>query len=544
MNLFSKQIILLVLAMAEASTVATAQTVSASPENQVFQFMTTGSFDFGGGTNRKATAYLWIPPTCQRVRGVLVAGRNVPEHWLVGHSTIRAACADSDLAIMWCCPTFYLGAVKDGKRHGEFLQQLLTQLATQSGYAEIATVPWLPIGESYHLGMVKQIVNAWPERCIAAVQIKGGYLDIQSTSVPILTAIGTCDEWDQEKKDLLNQWKDVSIYNKHEQRRAKTPEWPGSLLIEGGSGHFECTEPMARIIAQYIRAAAKVRLSLDGSPALRPVNLDAGYVAGLPVPGAKALPPIRYQDCPPDARSLPWYFDETLAKAACAMADINWSAQTQVPVFADAAGKAIPFGNRGISSPLPFVPGNDGVTLQLGATFLEKIPDGFVHAGTTLGHAPGSPIVEWICGPLAPLGDNRFRIALDRTWPDSPVYLRVWHSGDRTFRLSVQPGEFKLNPNTQGKPQKITFDAIADQKIGAKELQLRATSDAGLPVQFFVRAGPAVIHSDRLVLTAIPPRSKLPLAVTVAAWQWGRAYEPAVQTAEIVERRFQVGPEL
>ena len=540
MNQFSKQIIFLVLTMAVASTVAAAQTVSASPENQVFQFMTTGSFDFGGGTNRTATVYLWIPPACQRVRGVLVAGRNVPEHGLVGHPAIRAACADSDLAIAWCCPTFYLGAVKDGKRHGEFLQQLLAQLATRSGYDELAIVPWLPMGESYHLGMVKQIVNAWPERCIAAVQIKGGYLDIQSTSVPILTAIGTCDEWDQEKKDMLNQWKDVSFYHKHERRRAKTPEWPGSLLIEGGSGHFECTEPMARIIAQYIRAAAKARLSPDGSPALRPVNLDDGYVVGLPVPGAKALPPTRHNVCPPDARSLPWYFDETLAKAARAMADINWSAQTQVPVFADAAGKAIPFGNRGISSPLPFVAGDDGVTFQLGATFLEKLPEGFVHAGTTLGHAPGQPAVEWICGPLAPLGDNRFRIALDRTWPDSPVYLRVWHPGDRTFRLSVQPGELKLNPNTQGKPQKITFDPVPDQKASAKEIQLRATSDAGLPVRFFVRAGPAEIHGDRLVFTAIPPRSKMPLTVTVAAWQWGLASGPAVQTAEIVERSFHV----
>ena len=390
MHPIGKQIILLVLAMAATSKVTAEDAFSASPENQVFQFMTSGSFTLAEGTKRTATAYLWIPPACRQVRGVLVAGRNVPEHGLVGHPAIRAACAESELAIVWCCPTFYLGAVKDGKRHGEFLQQLLAQLATQSGYDELATVPWLPIGESYHLGMVKQIVNAWPERCIAAIQIKGGYLDIQSNSVPILTAIGTCDEWDQEKKDMLNQWKDVSFYHKHARRRARTPEWPGSLLIEGGSGHFECTEPMARIIAQYIRAAAKARFSLDGSPALRPVNLDAGYVAGLPVPGANALPPTRYKDCPPDARSLPWYFNEPLAKAACSMADINWSAQTQVPVFADAAGKAIPFGNRGISSPLPFVTDNDGMTLQLGATFLEKIPEGFVHAGRALGHAPGS----------------------------------------------------------------------------------------------------------------------------------------------------------
>jgi len=30
----------------------------------------------------------------------------------------------------------------------------------------------------------------------------------------------------------------------------------------------------------------------------------------------------------------------------------------------------------------------------------------------------------------------------------------------------------------------------------------------------------------------------MPLAVTVAAYQWGRSQEPANQTAEIVERTF------
>jgi hypothetical protein len=55
MNPISKQILLLVLTMAVASAVAAAQPVSVSPENQVFQFMRTGSFDFGGGTPGRAS---------------------------------------------------------------------------------------------------------------------------------------------------------------------------------------------------------------------------------------------------------------------------------------------------------------------------------------------------------------------------------------------------------------------------------------------------------------------------------------------------------
>jgi len=399
----------------------TAVPVSRSPENQIFQFRTSDSCLLGPGQRRTATAYLWIPPSCRRVRGVVVAGRNLTEHWLVGHPAIRKACADSDLAMLWCCPTFYDITVKDGKRHGEFLQQLLARLAAQSGYDELASAAWLPMGESNHLEMVKQLVDAWPERCIAGVQVKNGMLNQQSTRVPILSAIGTCYEWDQEKIDLLQQWKNVSFCAAHQKRRADRPEWPGSLILEPASGHFECTEAMAMVIAEYLLAAADARLSRDGSGGLRPVELDDGYVAGLPVPGEKPFPPTRYRDCRPESRSLPWYFNKRLAEMACAMVRTNWNAESQVPAFADAVGEPLPFGHRGIFSPLPYATLADGVTFQLATTFLRRIPVGFVKAGTALGHAPGRPVVQWICGQASPLGENRFRIALDRTWPDSPT---------------------------------------------------------------------------------------------------------------------------
>jgi hypothetical protein len=67
---------------------------------------------------------------------------------------------------------------------------------------------------------------------------------------------------------------------------------------------------------------------------------------------------------------------------------------------------------------------------------------------------------------------------------------------------------------------------------------LAATSDSGLPVSFFVVAGPAVVRDGKLVFTPIPPRTKLPVSVTVAAWQWGRRADPAVKIAEVVQQTF------
>ena len=152
-----------------------------------------------------------------------------------------------------------------------------------------------------------------------------------------------------------------------------------------------------------------------------------------------------------------------------------------------------------------------------------------------------TPHFKWVCGPVIPLGEYRFQITMDRSGLQaSGAILRVIHPGDANYRLSTNPAMLKLVPNKAGKPQKITFDSIPDQKIGVEEIPLHATSDSGMPVQFFVKVGPAEIHGEKLVFTPIPPRSKLPLAVTVVAWQWGRTSEPAVQTAAVVERSFRL----
>jgi hypothetical protein len=71
-------------------------------------------------------------------------------------------------------------------------------------------------------------------------------------------------------------------------------------------------------------------------------------------------------------------------------------------------------------------------------------------------------------------------------------------------------------------------------------MALTAKSDSGLPVAFFVVAGPATIENGRIVFTKIPPRTKYPVAVTIGAWQWGSTREPKVRTAEIAFQRFNI----
>jgi hypothetical protein len=50
------------------------------------------------------------------------------------------------------------------------------------------------------------------------------------------------------------------------------------------------------------------------------------------------------------------------------------------------------------------------------------------------------------------------------------------------------------------------------------------------------------VVNDELVFSKIPPRAKLPVKVTVIAWQYGRSIEPKVKSADPVERSFLIAP--
>ena len=183
----------------------------------------------------------------------------------------------------------------------------------------------------------------------------------------------------------------------------------------------------------------------------------------------------------------------------------------------------------------------DGITFTVKGILLDKLPDNFKNAGEPLARTPGEPTAEWMCGCVEPLGGNRFRLALDRTWP-SPIYVALRQPGSATVRAVVQPGQIGRDANTGGTPQKIVFPPLGDVKAGTASVPLSATADSGLPVGYFVVVGPAVVKDGKLVFTGIPPRAKLPLTVTVAAWQWGRYAMPQIKRADIVQQSFVILP--
>ncbi len=526
-----------------------------SPVNQVFQYVQTGTCkEWADGVPSNASLYLWIPESCKQLRGLLIMGANVPEHMLVGHKAIRQVCADNNLGIIWSTPSFMnfkksttndgqaLNMALEYKTTVNFLQELLNGLAEKSGYPEVATVPWLPMGESAHLLMVDALLEQIPERCMAGIFIKNNHLAPKNREVPTLVAFGTSQEWGQEKIDIRTRWNDVEgAYKKIEKERKNNPNWPLSYIIDGSSGHFDCSEKLVNYFAKYIDLVSKFRLSEDGSPTLKPVQIKNGFLASMPISDSYDKPVVAYLNAKYDETGLPWFFDKESAVEAQSFARINWKASTQLPAFVDGSGNVAPFTFNGISKLTPTDMGSDGITFSFKPVMLDQIPSNFVvGAGEKLEKTNNEPTLEWLCGQFKPIGKNQFQVSLDRMYPSMTSYLGVRQYGNDTVRTVFQPGGLTIPKNNTGKNQKIFFDKIEDVAVGTKSIQLVASSDAGLQVNYYVVAGPAIIENDKLIFTKIPPKSKFPITVTVAAWQWGSSVEPKIKMAEIVKQDFNI----
>jgi hypothetical protein len=229
-----------------------------------------------------------------------------------------------------------------------------------------------------------------------------------------------------------------------------------------------------------------------------------------------------------------------MALSAQKIASINWHSSTQLPVFLDDSGKIADHSFNGISRIKPILSDTDGITFTVRGIMDDVIPSDFLNAGQKLSKTAFKPSVEWVSGQFKPLGNGRFRIILDRSWPNTANYVGLRQPGTDSVRPIFQPAGLTLTKNESGQRQKITFQPIPEVNAHVKQVVLHASSDAGLKVEYYVESGPAIIQGNDLVLTRIPPNVKYPVAVTIVAWQWGRAASPKVKMAQLVKQTFYI----
>ena len=492
-------------------------------------------------------ASMWIPPTCGRVRGILLGEQIILEDRVMQDPAIRSAATDKCLAMV----LLSRGSIGDfdykGKRDDKTLQAVLDALAGDSGYRELSSAPLLTIGHSGGAGPAWTIAYWNPSRVIAIIGLHSAVVhppsfDPKATveGIPVLGISGEYESWGQPDVPLDQHWHWLRGSLLEMRGQMKRPLV--SLLVDPGGSHFSFNRPMADYVALFIRSAAEARLPQDSNPAgpLRDVPLDAGWLTDInPLnPGPGEHPPAPYALYSGDRSLAFWHLNRELA-----LANENFRRDARGKrdqrVTCGQGGKLIP---AAWMEDLHFQPEGDGMSFSIETGFLQKTPQGVAGSGRPLAHAAVLPNLSLIGGWFGggeQTGPNTFRIRFGHLGPTDNLMVLASQSGSTELAYAEQPCQVKFpKSNTEGEAQNIEFAALADRTAGPADVPLKATASSGLPVEYYVVRGPAEVVGNTLHLSALPPGTRLPARVTVVAYQWGRSVGARVQSAPLVERTF------
>jgi hypothetical protein len=505
--------------------------------------------------NDHPRAFLWIPPYCQRVRGVVVGQHNMQEEPIFEHPKFRAALSELGFAEIWITPAIDLFFRFD-KGAGAHFDAMMTALAQESGYSELQWAPIVPIGHSAAASYPWNYAALHPERTLAVLSVSGQWPYYKDANTP---------DWGNRTVDgvpglvVKGEYEDaVGFANEGLKERAAHPQMPLSMLQEPGAGHFDATDAKVEYLALYLKKAVQYRLPanapLDGPVPLKPIDpTKQGWLADRwrkdQRPTAPAAPVGQYAG---NANDAFWFFDEEMAKATEQLEATYRGKKADLLGYVQ-DGQVIgqnPKTHQQVT--LKFLPVDDGSTFKLTGAFLDTVPPGRpegwtgLTAGSPVSHAAGGGpvVINRICGPVEKLSDDTFairfyRMGMNNAKRSSDIWLVATHPGDEQYRRAAQQSELRFPlQNKDGADQTISFPEIPNQQAGATSLKLNATSSAGAAIHYYVLSGPAEIEGDTLRITSVPPRSKWPVKVTVVAWQWGRSIEPKLKTATPVERTF------
>ena len=508
-------------------------------------------------------AFLWVPPDCRQVRGVVVGQNNMIEEGIFQHPDFRKSLTRLGFAEIYIAPTFdtWQSATNNDAANEKFTA-LLKSLADESGYIELQFAPIIPMGHSAMASFPWNFAAWNPARTLAILSVHGDapQTDLVGNGRPNV-------DWGGRNVDGIPGLMVMGEYEWLETRlapaikfRAQHPTAPVALLAEPGRGHFDYSDQLVNFLAMFIRKAAEQRLPtkspLDAPVKLKSVDPTRGWLVErwhLNQPRTvKPAPYAKYSGNPKEAF---WCFDKEMALATQNYFSDQPGKLPQLLGFMQ-DGKILPQTPTHNQISLRFQPDADDLTFHLITTFLESVDGGSPNttrwtgliAGSPLGHATGGVPVKLsrISGPVEQLSADTFAVRFNRSSIPADrragdIWLLASHPGDAKYKSAVQQALLKISIRlTDGAEQHITFLGIPDQKAGTKKLKLNATSDANVPVYFYVREGPVEVDGDVLRFTKIPPRAKCPVKVTVVAWQYGRAAEPKLKTAEPIERTFYI----
>jgi len=522
--------------------------LTASSSNaQVWQWSVDVDSIISKETQKNPKAYLWIPPDCKQVRGVVLAQNNMIEQGILENEGFRKSMSEIGFAQVWVDPAFDQVFYFD-KGIGEKFNAFIKKLGRVSGYTELEFAAVVPIGHSAAASFPWNF-GAWsPDRTVAMISVHG---DAPLTK---LTGSGQPNpDWETRQIDGVPGLMVMGEYEWWDDRLAPAqlfrqlhPHAAISLLADAGRGHFDFSEPLVRYLALFIKKAASVRLPkdvpLDRYPMLNFVDVKKGWLAERwykdRFPSHPSAPYRSYQG---NQKEAFWYFDKEIAALTeDYYAKARQKKQQYIGYMQN--GELLSYNPRSHARiQARFIPLNDGISFHISAVYSDSLRSKISDA-----HAKTKIDITKITGPVEKVNDSTFTIRFNRSGFDNPkrsndIWLMAASEGDDTFKSSVQQFNMRFPlKNALGLSQAIDFPGPQDVSENSLPVTLAAKSGRNLPVHYYVQQGPAVIQGDKLFLTKVPPRSKFPVKITVVAWQYGTSNQPQIQSAAPVSRTFYV----
>jgi hypothetical protein len=328
-----------------------------------------------------------------------------------------------------------------------------------------------------------------------------------------------------------------------------------SIVVEPGAGHFSWSDRNAAYLALFLKKAAAARIGDWAADAKEPVKCKAidpkgGWLTDLTIRTPGEFAPAPYEQYRGDKARAAWHLDEEMAKATVSFHAGGFGKKDQFIKWSDPCW--VDAGTRFFFTSIKWV--GDGQTFEVHPVYadaypMKKKPDDpgprWAEAGKPVGHSNAPILVKQVSGPLVPTSPNTLRIQYDELAPATeaarPTFM-AYSVGDDEFRYTEQVGMMPrgFSGLSGGKEQKIAFEPIGDLKADGGPVEIKATSDSGLKVEFHVGFGPALIEDGKLRIAEIPARAAFPIQVKVVAYQFGSGVAPQVKTAAPVEQTIQI----
>ena len=492
-------------------------------------------------------AFLWVPPAARHIRAVLLAPANIIERRFCDDPIIRAEAARDGIALVYFQAGWKKG-VGESPALVPGIQGMMNKLADISGYDELRTAPWIPLGHSGNSQFVINLARQAPQRTLASIVVKGALINPDKdgstaglVGIPILFVTGQFEEV-PPPGNIRDAWWGVQM-QRFATAKAAAPDALINGMMDRSHGHLSWFPDMSRYAALFLHKAVAARLGAQ-APAhekLAVVPFAGGWLTD-PAEKHRSAPVAQYQGDPSQAF---WNFDEEQARTWETMFRRDEGKREQMLAFTQ-DGQVAPWWQGWVVYALDFRPLPDGESFTVNAKFLDEIPPPFVDAGTKLGHSMDGPIQYSIIGWASAseqTGPNTFRVRFDREGVNGrTVHLVIgaFHPGGTLYRETVAAASMDVPYHNDGTPQTLTFPQIADVKAGTSSIPLGATTDSSLKPDYYVSWGPAVIDGDHLRFTALPVGAKYPIEVKVTAYQWGKASDPKIATATPVTQTFHI----